>query len=133
MKTMNQIQANIDLSSINRKSVERAARSLTGLPFKKAFFAAVNKKAMSASELCIHKNRENYILRPINPQKCEGYFIWLIRLGVLRREVDGQGLTNRIKLTAMGRSVISEWKNEIPRAGVIRQILEKTKRILNQG
>ena len=31
---------------------------------------------------------------------------WLIRVGVLRREVDGQGLTSRFRLTPLGRQLL---------------------------
>jgi hypothetical protein len=40
----------------------------------------------------------------------------LIQLGVLRREVDGQGLTERVRLTPLGRQVLAPWSAEIPRA-----------------
>jgi hypothetical protein len=35
---------------------------------------------------------------------------------VLRREVDGQGLTERVRLTPMGREVLAQWPGEIPGA-----------------
>ncbi len=126
---MNKIQTTMDISPISQKAIERAAKSMTSLPFKKAFFVEVDQSAMSANELCNFENKLTYILQPIKPERCEDYFTWLIKLGVLRREVDGQGLTNRIRLTPMGRSVISKWQQEIPRANLLRNILEKAKRI----
>jgi hypothetical protein len=129
---MNKIQTTMDLSPINQKAFARAAMSMTGLPFKKAFFVKVDQRAMSANELCNLTNKLTYVFQPIKPDKCEAYFIWLIKLGVLRREVDGQGLTNRIRLTPMGRSILSKWKHEIPRAGLLRKILEKGKRIITE-
>ena len=32
--------------------------------------------------------------------------VWLISVGVLRREVDGQGLTSRFRLTPLGRQLL---------------------------
>jgi hypothetical protein len=47
---------------------------------------------------------------------------------VLRREVDGQGLTERVRLTPMGRRVLRRWPSEIPRAGRRERILEALRR-----
>jgi len=33
---------------------------------------------------------------------------WLIQIGLLRREVDGQGLTDSFRLTPLGRMIIDE-------------------------
>lgn len=38
----------------------------------------------------------------------ESAFRWLIKIGVLRREVDGQGLTSKIRLTPLGRQILEE-------------------------
>jgi hypothetical protein len=58
----------------------------------------------------------------LTPDDTETLFIWLIRLGVLRREVDGQGLTERVRLTPMGRQLLAGWSQEIPRAGWKEQL-----------
>jgi hypothetical protein len=58
----------------------------------------------------------------------EDHFIWLIRLGVLRREVDGQGLTERVRMTPMGRQLLERWSGEIPRAGLIERICQGLRR-----
>lgn len=34
---------------------------------------------------------------------------WLIRVGLLRREVDGQGLTDRYRLTPLGHRLIQRY------------------------
>ena len=36
----------------------------------------------------------------------ENEFLTLIKLGVLRREVDGQGLTSKVRITPIGRQVL---------------------------
>ena len=36
----------------------------------------------------------------------ENEFIKLIKIGVLRREVDGQGLTSKVRITPIGRQVL---------------------------
>ena len=37
----------------------------------------------------------------------ENEFRWLIKVGVLRREVDGQGLTSKVRLTPLGRQIFA--------------------------
>jgi hypothetical protein len=36
--------------------------------------------------------------------------------------VDGQGLTERVRLTPMGRELLSRWSGEIPRAALLERI-----------
>jgi hypothetical protein len=49
-------------------------------------------------------------------------------LGVLRREVDGQGLTERVRLTPMGRDLLLDWPGEIPRAPLAERITHQLRR-----
>jgi hypothetical protein len=52
----------------------------------------------------------------------ETHLIWLIQLGVLRREVDGQGLTERVRLTPMGLMLLKRVQGEIPPADLISKL-----------
>lgn len=107
---------------------ERASRSLMCLPFRKKFFEEIDRQAMSSDELCNRTDWERLVFAPFGIDRAEGHFSWLIKLGVLRREVDGQGLTNRVRLTPLGREVISRWEGEIPRAGIRERIRETINR-----
>lgn len=40
----------------------------------------------------------------------EQQLLWLIQVGLLRREVDGQGLTNSFRLTPLGHSLVEQWQ-----------------------
>jgi hypothetical protein len=40
----------------------------------------------------------------------EGDAVWLIQVGMLRREVDGQGLTDSFRLTPLGVQVVRMWE-----------------------
>lgn len=109
-------------------SIRRAERSITCLPFKKAFYEEIDKNPLSAEELFVKENWEQILFVPFGPERAEKYFLWMIRLGILRREVDGQGLTSRIRLTPMGRKIIFGWEGEIRRANLIQRFLEKCRR-----
>ena len=41
----------------------------------------------------------------------ENEFLRLIKIGVLRREVDGQGLTSKVRITPIGRQVLENSSN----------------------
>ena len=43
----------------------------------------------------------------------ENEFLRLIKIGVLRREVDGQGLTSKVRLTPLGREILKH-RPELP-------------------
>jgi hypothetical protein len=109
-------------------ALERACRSLRSLPFRRAFFEEVSQQPISSTELCRRPDWESLVFAPFGVERAEAHFNWLIRLGVLRREVDGQGLTERVRLTPLGRQVLAHWSGEIPRAGLRERIQENFRR-----
>jgi hypothetical protein len=100
------------------------------LPFKKAFYKELETIALSSNELCHRGNQDRFLFRALSPEKAEDYLIWMIKLGILRREVDGQGLTSRVRLTPMGRNVIDRINGEIPRASHRQRFIESIQRHL---
>ena len=111
-------------SATDRQSLRRAVRSLQCLPFRRRFFERVDESPISSRELCGRDDWASLVFAPFGPDRAEAHFNWLIRLGVLRREVDGQGLTERVRLTPLGRQALSHWNGEIPRAGLRDRIRE---------
>jgi hypothetical protein len=110
------------------KAVIRAQRSITCLPFKKAFYEQIDQCPISGEELCKRQDWQKLVFVEFGPQRAIEHFVWLIKLGILRREVDGQGLTSRVRLTPMGRKIIRSWDGEIPRAGLRERIIENLRR-----
>ncbi|AFY28353.1 Npun_F0494 family protein [Cyanobium gracile] len=111
------------------RSLARAALSLRCLPFRRRFYEAVGEGPLSSTELVRRaEGPPPFTFLPLSGDRTEDHFLWLIRLGVLRREVDGQGLTERVRLTPMGRQVLRRWSGEIPRAGRRERILEALRR-----
>jgi hypothetical protein len=109
-------------------ALRRATHSLRCLPFRRAFYEEVSEQPVSSGELCRRGDWQRLVFAPFGPERAEAHFRWLIRLGVLRREVDGQGLTERVRLTPMGREVLARWPGEIPRAGLRERIHENFRR-----
>ena len=129
------------LESTTQRAVQRASTALRCLPFRRAFYQHLESRALGSQDLAQsvlrtaapvepHPGQPNQsnpngqpstpgeplCFSPVGAYAAEGHFIWLIQLGVLRREVDGQGLTERVRLTPLGRQVLQRWPGEIPRA-----------------
>lgn len=109
-------------------SIQRAALSVKCLPFRKAFYDEISHHSMSSKELCNRKDWEKLVFAPFGEDRAEAHFRWMIALGILRREVDGQGLTNKVRITPLGQSVIRQWRDEIPRAGLRERMREVFRR-----
>lgn len=109
-----------DLS--DARALQRARLSLRCLPFRRDFYLALRDRAISSTELAARPDRGELLRGRLAADQLEDAFIWLIQLGVLRREVDGQGLTERVRLTPLGRQVLDGWPGEIPRAGLLARL-----------
>jgi len=118
--------ASSDLS--DGRALRRARRSLTCLPFRRAFYQALRDGAISSAELAARADIPELLRGRRSADQLEEAFIWLIRLGVLRREVDGQGLTERVRLTPLGRRVLDSWPGDIPRAGLLERLRHSLQR-----
>jgi hypothetical protein len=116
------------MTGTDQRSLTRASRSLRCLPFRRGFYEAVASRSLSSQDLAARSDWARLSFQPLSPEQAEDHFLWLIRLGVLRREVDGQGLTERVRLTPMGRQLLRDWPAEIPRAGRRERILEGLRR-----
>ena len=93
---------------IDEKISKRAKREIKNSPFNIYFFRFLIKSSLSAQD--VSENKKKYLEKEflfINSSSyIENYFLRLIKTGVLRREVDGQGLTSKVRMTPIGRKVI---------------------------
>lgn len=55
---------------------------------------------------------QHYTRQPLSEQKAESDLLWLIDVGLLRREVDGQGLTDSFRLTPLGQQLLQRWQQQ---------------------
>jgi hypothetical protein len=108
------------LPGIDDQAKRRARQALRCLPFRRALYDALSDAALSSGAIAAAGSR--YSQSPLTANTVEGHLIWLIQLGVLRREVDGQGLTERVRLTPMGRDLLSTMPGEIPGAGPLTRV-----------
>ena len=110
-------------SSPNQHALWRARQAVRCLPFRLAFYQELEQGALSSTQLAARSDWPSLSRRRLSANSTEDLLIWLIQLGVLRREVDGQGLTERVRLTPLGRQVLSQWDGEISRASIPRRLL----------
>lgn len=101
---------------------QRASQAVRCLPFRVAFYRELESEALSSSQLAARGDWERLVRRRLKPGRVEDHFIWLIQLGVLRREVDGQGLTERVRLTPLGRELLNAQGAELAPAGALLQL-----------
>ena len=113
------------MEPINEASIRRAKQTIRCLPFNENFYSITQKKGLSAEVVMSRKieycsDGKKWFKRLIAVEKA---FRYLIKIGILRREVDGQGLTSKIRLTPLGRQIMED--NEM----LLHQKPKKSERI----
>ncbi len=110
---------------IDKTILYRTQRAFKCLPLNFDFYKDVQSIGLTAET--VFQMKYKYIARDLswfkNPESVESTFIWLIEIGVLRREVDGQGLTTKVRLTPLGRQMIKHYP-ELPnkKASLVERI-----------
>jgi hypothetical protein len=93
-------------------SIKRAKRALDCAPFRLDLFLAMRSRSIPLPAIAEDLGLQNsYTSRPISELSVEGHLMWLIQVGILRREVDGQGITDSFRLTPLGRQIVAEREN----------------------
>ena len=105
---------------VSARALKRARQAMRCLPFRRAFYNELEHEALSSTQLSSRNNWMAISRKPLSRSRTEDDLIWLIQVGVLRREVDGQGLTERVRLTPMGRDLLDDWDGEIPTADALQ-------------
>ena len=100
----------------------RAQQALRCLPFRRGLYRELEQAALSSSQLAARSDWQSLTRSHLSANQAEDHLIWLIQLGVLRREVDGQGLTERMRLTPLGREVLETWSETIPPASPLTRL-----------
>ena len=97
----------IDL--LDQRSRNRASRAMRCLPFSEAVYRNLQEQGLDAGQLLnnprLYQRKKSWYR---NSDSLENDLLWLICVGVLRREVDGQGLTSRFRLTPLGRQLLDD-------------------------
>lgn len=94
-----------------RRTIERAERAMRCAPFKLKLLATMMYQSVSITEIASTRGLQNqYTRKPLSELSAETELLWLIQVGLLRREVDGQGLTDSFRVTPLGRQLVQKWQ-----------------------
>lgn len=95
----------------SRRAIERAERAVRCSPFQLCLFQTMRWQGVDLKAIANAEGSRNRYTRIIlSEARAEQYLLWLIQVGVLRREVDGQGLTDSFRLTPLGRQLLENWE-----------------------
>jgi hypothetical protein len=93
----------------------RAALALKDSPFCLNLFIAMR---MGSVPLPLMANQsgltQGYTEYFLSERRVEASLTWLIQVGLLRREVDGQGITDSFRLTPLGKNLVGQWESQGP-------------------
>lgn len=99
-----------------RRTVERAERALVCSPLYLRLFETMRSTSVPLKEIAGEPGVQHcYSRRPLSELAVENTLLWLIQVGVLRREVDGQGITDSFRLTPLGRQLVEQYQGSSPR------------------
>lgn len=95
-----------------RHTLRRAERALSCSPFSWRLFQAMQQESVGIAQIVGQRGvQSGYSRRPVAELGAEDALLWLIQVGVLRREVDGQGLTDRFRLTPLGHVLVQRYQD----------------------
>ena len=91
------------------RTLKRAEKALCCSPFQLALFIAMRTASVPLQIIAGHTGvQQGYTQKPLSERRAESELTWLIEVGLLRREVDGQGITDSFRLTPLGRQLVEK-------------------------
>ncbi len=101
-------------------TLERAKLALVCSPFLLVLFVNMMEESILLPSIAGKNGLEkHYTKRKLPELLVENELSWLIQVGLLRREVDGQGITDSFRLTPLGRQIITSYQqigSDFPRS-----------------
>jgi hypothetical protein len=90
-------------------TLDRAIRAFRCSPFHLKLLQEMRYNGVSITKISGDRGVElGYTKRKMSELVAENDMVWLIQVGMLRREVDGQGLTDSFRLTPLGGQVAGQ-------------------------
>lgn len=106
-----QVARKTSLISYSCFTIKRAEKALKCSPFHLNLFRTMINGSVDLKAITLSAGIDNhYTNKAITETKVEQELMWLIQVGILRREVDGQGITNSFRLTPLGRIIVEDWQ-----------------------
>ena len=96
---------------IQPKTLARARRAVRCAPFYMKLLAAMRSQRVPLRAISDDRGMlSGYTRQPLSDIAADDHLSWLMSVGILRREVDGQGLTDSFRLTPIGRELVEQWE-----------------------
>jgi hypothetical protein len=96
-----------------QRTLKRAERALICSPFELALLRAMAVSSVPLQAIAGESGLSfGYTTRALTELKAETELLWLLQVGLLRREVDGQGLTDSFRITPLGRQILPDSPNK---------------------
>ncbi len=93
-------------------TIKRSQRALSCSPFQLKLLAQMRSQSVPLPLIAGQSGIEQgYTRQPLSEQRVESDLLWLISVGLLRREVDGQGITDSFRLTPLGKQLLDKWES----------------------
>ncbi len=94
-------------------TLRRAERAISCSPFYMQLLAEMRLTSVSVPTIAEDSGAlKGYTRQPLSEVATESGLMWLAEVGILRREVDGQGLTDSFRLTPLGRQIVERWQSQ---------------------
>ncbi|MBD3882769.1 hypothetical protein IFO70_13435 [Phormidium tenue FACHB-886] len=116
MTPTNSSATSTQIASIQYSSatVARAERAMRCTSFRLLLFSTMRQQSVELKAIAGKAGIDNgYTSRPLAELVAEDDLLWLIQVGVLRREVDGQGLTDSFRLTPLGHQLVERQQTQM--------------------
>ncbi|MEB3294171.1 MAG: hypothetical protein VKJ24_13520 [Synechococcales bacterium] len=95
-----------------QQTLDRAERAVRCAPFRLRLYRIMVQESVSLKTIAGATGvQQGYSQRSLSELRAEGELMWLMQVGLLRREVDGQGLTDRFRVTPLGRQLVDKWES----------------------
>ena len=93
------------------KTLSRAQRAVRCAPFYMKLLTAMRSHSVSLRAISDDRGMlSGYTRQPLSDVAADNHLGWLMAVGIVRREVDGQGLTDSFRLTPVGRELVEQWE-----------------------
>ena len=109
---MSQSKADLTSNGYEPQILQRAEIALRCAPFTVKLFADMALQGVNLRTIAGNEGVKNQYLTSFNNLiATENPLLWLIQVGILRREVDGQGITDSFRLTPLGHLLLDKWRS----------------------
>ncbi|MBC8123663.1 MAG: hypothetical protein H7Y22_17725 [Gemmatimonadaceae bacterium] len=107
-----------------RETMERAVRAVQLSPLTLEALEKMGEQSVSLSSLGgVSAQQAKLTHQTLSELAVESELMWLFRVGVVRREVDGQGITDCFRLTPLGHQVLTSLRQApVPALSLLDQV-----------